>query len=222
MKTTCQIVEKSVYYYLRGDVMSRPNYLNEIKRIIRNAETGTVFVAVDFVNITDKKTVSMGLTRLETEGLIRRVLRGVYDKPEYNDFLGEYVAPSPDKVANALARNFGWTIVPCGDTALNLLGLSTQVPATWVYVSDGTYKEYTYDNTTIQFKRTTNKEVSKLSYKTALTVQALKALGKDKVNYTVINRLKSILTAEEKKTMLEEAKAATSWIYEYIKLICRS
>ena len=222
MKTTCQIVEKSVYYYLRGDVMSRPNYLNEIKRIIRNAETGTVFVAVDFVNITDKKTVSMGLTRLETEGLIRRVLRGVYDKPEYNDFLGEYVAPSPDKVANALARNFGWTIVPCGDTALNLLGLSTQVPATWVYVSDGTYKEYTYDNTTIQFKRTTNKEVSKLSYKTALTVQALKALGKDKVNDTVINRLKSILTAEEKKAMLEEAKAATSWIYEYIKLICRS
>ena len=112
----------------------------------------------------------MGLTRLEADGLIRRVIRGVYDKPEYNDFLGEYVAPSPDKVANALARNFGWSIVPCGDTALNLLGLSTQVPAAWVYVSDGTYKEYAYDNTTIQFKRTTNKEVSKLSYKTALTV----------------------------------------------------
>ena len=221
-KTTCQVVEKSVYYYLRGDVMGRPNYLNEIKRIITNAETGTVFVAVDFVNITDKKTVSMGLTRLEADGLIRRVLRGVYDKPEYNDFLGEYVAPSPNKVANALARNFGWTIVPCGDTALNLLGLSTQVPAEWVYVSDGTYKKYTYDNTTIEFKRTTNKEVSKLSYKTALTVQALKALGKEKIDDIVINRLTKLLTADEKKTMLEEAKAATSWIYEYIKLICRS
>ncbi len=202
--------------------MSRPNYLNEIKSIINNAEVGTVFVAVDFVNITDKKTVSMGLTRLEADGLIRRVLRGVYDKPEYNDFLEEYVAPSPDKVANALARNFGWSIVPCGDTALNLLGLSTQVPAAWVYVSDGTYKEYTYDNTTIQFKKTTNKEVSKLSYKTALTVQALKALGKGKIDDTVISRLSKLLTAEEKKTMLEEAKAATSWIYEYIKQICRS
>ena len=202
--------------------MDKTNNLKLIRDRIIQSEIGTVYVAIDFVDISDKTNVNAYLARLVDEGLIRRVLRGVYDKPEYNDFLEEYVAPSPDKVANALARNFGWSIVPCGDTALNLLGLSTQVPAAWVYVSDGTYKEYTYDNTTIQFKKTTNKEVSKLSYKTALTVQALKALGKDKIDDTVISRLSKLLTAEEKKTMLEEAKAATSWIYEYIKQICRS
>ena len=202
--------------------MDKTTNLKLIRDRINRSDIGTVYVAVDFVDISDKTSVNAYLARLVDEGLIRRVLRGVYDKPEYNDFLEEYVAPSPDKVANALARNFGWSIVPCGDTALNLLGLSTQVPAAWVYVSDGTYKEYAYDNTTIQFKRTTNKEVSKLSYKTALTVQALKALGKDKIDDTVISRLSKLLTAEEKKTMLEEAKAATSWIYEYIKLICRS
>ena len=202
--------------------MDKTNNLKLIRDRINQSEIGTVYVAIDFVDISDKTNVNAYLARLVDEGLIRRVLRGVYDKPEYNDFLEEYVAPSPDKVANALARNFGWSIVPCGDTALNLLGLSTQVPAAWVYVSDGTYKEYTYDNTTIQFKKTTNKEVSKLSYKTALTVQALKALGKDKIDDTVISRLSKLLTAKEKKTMLEEAKAATSWIYEYIKQICRS
>ena len=202
--------------------MDKITNLKLIRDRINRSDIGTVYVAVDFVDISDKTSVNAYLARLVDEGLIRRVLRGVYDKPEYNDFLGEYVAPSPNKVANALARNFGWTIVPCGDTALNLLGLSTQVPAEWVYVSDGTYKKYTYDNTTIEFKRTTNKEVSKLSYKTALTVQALKALGKEKIDDTVINRLTRLLTADEKKTMIEEAKAATSWIYEYIKLICRS
>ena len=202
--------------------MARPNYLNEIKRRILTYESGTVFVAADFADITDKKTASVGLSRLESEGVIRRILRGVYDKPAYNRFLGEFVAPIPDKVAHAIARNFGWTIVPCGDTALNLLGLSTQVPAVWVYVSDGTYKEYLYDNTTIQFKRTTNKEVSKLSYKTALVIQALKALGKDNIDEMVISRLQKILTAEEKKAMVSEAKAVTSWIYEYLKQICRS
>ena len=202
--------------------MDKTNNLKLIRDRINQSEIGTVYVAIDFVDISDKTNVNAYLARLVDEGLIRRVLHGVYDKPEYNDFLEEYVAPSPDKVANAIARNFGWSIVPCGDTALNLLGLSTQVPAAWVYVSDGTYKEYAYDNTTIQFKKTTNKEVSKLSYKTALTVQALKALGKDKIDDTVISRLSKILTAEEKKTMLEEAKAATSWIYEYIKQICRS
>ena len=107
-------------------------------------------------------------------GLIRRILFGVYEHPDYNEFLGEYVEPSPDMVA-CFGRKFGWTIVPCGDAICSDFQHKF-LP--WLYVSDGTYKEYTYGNTTIRFKRTTNKEISKISYKTALVIQALKALGK--------------------------------------------
>ena len=201
--------------------MKRPDYLNQIRGNIEKAENGSVFVSTDFTDITDKKTVNMGLIRLADEGLIKKILFGVYYKPEFSELLGEAVAPSPNKVAHALARNFGWTIVPCGDTALNLLGLSTQVPSQWVYVSDGAYKEYTFDNTTIKFKRTTNKEISKVSYKTALTIQALKALGKENITEQVILRLKMILTDEEKEKMLAESKSATSWVLELIKVICK-
>ena len=201
--------------------MKRPNYLNQIRNIIAKSENGSVFVSTDFTDITDKKTVNMALLRLADEGLVKKILFGVYYKPEYNELLGEIVAPSPNKVAHALARNFGWTIVPCGDTALNLLGLSTQVPSQWVYVSDGAYKEYTFDNTTIKFKRTTNKEISKVSYKTALTIQALKALGKENITEQVILRLKKILTDEEKEKILAESKSATSWVLELIKVICK-
>ncbi len=201
--------------------MKRPDYLNQIRGNIERAEAGSVFVSTDFTDITDKKTVNMGLIRLADEGLIKKILFGVYYKPEYNELLGETVAPSPNKVAHALARNFGWTIAPCGDTALNLLGLSTQVSSQWVYVSDGAYKEYSFDNTVIKFKRTTNKEISKLSYKTALTIQALKALGKDNVSEQIICRLKKALSEEDKEKMLTEAKSATSWVYEYIKVICK-
>ena len=141
--------------------MNKPEILNDIKRRINDAEPQSVFVAADFADIAENIKIATSLGRLEDDKLIRRVLWGVYEKPEYNELLGEFVAPSPDKVAHALARNFGWTIVPCGDTALNLLGLSTQVPSTWIYVSDGTYREYTYNNVTIKFKRTTNKEISK-------------------------------------------------------------
>lgn len=199
--------------------MERPMVLAEIKKMIQSCDVGTVFVPTDFVHLSDKKIVSNSLSRLEDEKLIRHVMRGVYYKAEYNDFLQEYVSPLPDKVAHALARNFGWTIVPCGDTALNLLGLSTQIPTAWVYVSDGTYKEYSYDNTTIKFKKTTNKEISKLSYKTALVVQALKALGKDNVTDKILDKLSGSLTDKEKSDLLNEAKAVTSWIYEDIKQI---
>lgn len=202
--------------------MERPSILSEIKKEIQNAKIGTVFVPIDFALITDKKTASVSLSRLEKEKIVLKIMRGIYYKAEYNDFLDEYVAPQADAVAHALSRNYGWTIVPCGDTALNLLGLSTQIPAAWVYVSDGPYKEYTYNQTTIKFKRTTNKEISKLSYKTALVVQALKALGNDSINDSVITKLKNTLTEEEKETMLIEAKAVTSWIFECIKIICRS
>lgn len=201
--------------------MSTTSLMSQIKNRIANAEYGTVFVSVDFAEIADKSRTGVILSRLEAEGLIRRILRGVYYKPEYSEFLQEYIAPQPDAVAHAIARNYGWTIVPCGDTALNLLGLSTQIPVAWVYVSDGKYEDYSYDNTTIKFKRTTNKEISKLSYKTALVVQALKALGKDNIDEGVVKKLQGTLTESEKKAMLFEAKAATSWIYEFIKQICR-
>lgn len=199
--------------------MEKQTNLSIIRDRIRQSEYGTVYVAVDFVDISDKTNINAYLARLAEEGLIRRVMRGVYYKAEYNEMLGEHVTPAVDNVAQALARNFGWTIVPCGDAALNILGLSTQVPATYVYVSDGTYKEYTFHNITIQFKRTTNREVSKLSYKTALVIQALKALGKDQIDDVVIHQLRNILTAEEKTTMLLEAKTATAWIYDCIKKI---
>ena len=199
--------------------MKRTIYISQIEDRIRNSPKGTIFVTSDFTDLGSSDAANKALLRLEKAGLIRRILFGVYEYPEYNEFLGEYVESSPDMVAHALARKFGWTIVPCGDTALNMLGLSTQVPAVWLYVSDGTYKEYTYGNTVIRFKRTTNKEISKISYKTALVIQALKALGKENITDEIINQIASVTTGKEKTAMFVEAKYATSWIYDVIKEI---
>ena len=146
------------------------------------------------------------LLRLEDKGTIRRVLRGVYEKPAFSDFLQEYVAPSPDKVARAIARNYGWRIVPKGETALNMLGLSTQVPGTWLYASDGPYKAYLVEGITLSFKHTAQKDFANLSDMTALVIQALKALGKQGVTEKVLCKLASLLTDDEKEQMVQEAK----------------
>ena len=200
--------------------MARVNYFEQILSRIESMAKGEVFIISDFADLADEATVRKALSRLEEDGKIRRIMRGVYENPKFNDFLGEYVKPHPDKIAKALARNYGWTIVPCGDTALNMLGLSTQVPAVWLYVSDGNYREYTCGNFVIQFKRTTNKEISKISFKTALVIQAIKALGKDKITGDVIEKIRSLTTDEEKEQMFVEAKYATAWIYDVIKEIC--
>lgn len=201
--------------------MARANYFEQILSRIESIAKGEVFIISDFSDLADEATIRKALSRLEENGKIRRIMRGVYENPKFNDFLGEYVKPHPDKVAKALARNYGWTIVPCGETALNMLGLSTQVPAVWLYVSDGNYREYTCGNFVIQFKRTTNKEISKISFKTALVIQAIKALGKDKITGDVIEKIRSLTTDKEKEQMFVEAKYATAWIYDVIKEICR-
>lgn len=200
--------------------MARINYFDRIFFRIESMPAGEVFIISDFSDLADDAAIRKVLSRLENNGVIRRIMRGVYDRPEYSEFLDEYIEPKPDKVARALARNYGWTIVPCGDTALNMLGLSTQVPSIWLYVSDGTYNEYSYGSTTIKFKHTTNKEISKISYKTALVIQALKALGKGSITDEIISKLASTINEDEKVTMFSEAKYTTAWIYDIIKEIC--
>ena len=121
-----------------------------------------------------------------------------------------------------MARKFNWTIAPSGNTALNQLGLSTQVTAHWTYISDGPYNKFTIGNIEIDFKHRSNKEISGMSYKTALVIQALKALGKDDIDESVITKLKKQLSAEEKDNLIKEARQTTAWVYSVIRKICEA
>jgi hypothetical protein len=85
------------------------------------------------------------------------------------------LSPDTDQVARALARKFNWRIQPSGATALNLLGLSTQVPARAVYLSDGPDRSYTVGNTGLDFEHTALKEVGFKLRESGLIVQALKS-----------------------------------------------
>ena len=196
-------------------------YTEQIRDRITNAPEGSVFVNSDFADIADNNTIKQSMNRLTQEGILRRVIRGVFDKPKYSKLLAEYVAVDPDAVAKALARCYHWTIAPCGDTALNMLGLSTQVTAVWSYISDGPYKTYEWDKTKIEFKHRTNKEVMGLSPMTILVIQALKTLGKEHVDEKTIRVLSHRLNEDEKTALLAEGAEATDWIYTVIKEICK-
>lgn len=195
-------------------------YMQEIRARILAAEDGAVFVAPDFADIADTATIRQGLKRLYQSGIIRRIIRGVYEKPKYSKLLDEYVAADPDAVAKALARCYHWTIAPCGNTALNLLGLSTQVTAVWSYISDGPYKTYEWNSTKLEFKHRTNKEITGLSYMTSLVIQALKTLGRTNVTPEIIQTLSEKLSEDEKQACLKEATEATDWVYDTIRKMC--
>ena len=157
------------------------------------------------------------LNRLVQAGILRRVLRGIFEKPKYSNLLKEYVATDPNAVANALVRSYHWTIAPCGKIALNFSGLSTRVTATWSYIGDGPYKIYKWSSTKIEFKHRANRELTRLSYITVLVVQALKTLGKDNITPEIIKALSDRLDSKDKMIILKEATEATDWVYDIIK-----
>ena len=201
--------------------MARPDILKQLKLRIENAAPGDIFIPADFSDLAEARKITMCLSRLHEDGTLERVKRGVYMKPRYSQLLNRPVPPREDAVAKAIARNYGWTIVPCGDTALNMLGLSTQIPTVWLYVSDGPYKTYETDGIRFQYKHTDRKnELIGVTEKTALIIQALRALGKENIDSQTISYLSGRLDAKEKRQLLQESRYVTAWIYEAIKKIC--
>jgi hypothetical protein len=178
---------------------------------------GKAFTPKDFLDLASHETVRKILSRQAKEGKIRRMLRGVYDYPAFSKMLNALASPDPDAIARAIARAHGWTVVAAGETALNILGLSTQVPAQWQYFSDGPTKKYAWVGGTLVLLHRANKETTKLSPKTALVVQALKTLGETHINDTVLATLRRQLDANERARAVREARYATSWVYEIIK-----
>jgi len=104
---------------------------------------------------------------------------------------------------------------------LNLLGLSSQVPAQYQFFSDGPSKQYTWQGGTLVFKHRTNKETTVLSPRTALLVQALKRLGESGTDTAVMDILREKFSPRELNLALREARYATSWVYNAIKQIAK-
>lgn len=194
--------------------------IDEIKSRISELPEGEIMMTADFADLSSITTIRKCLGRCADEGLIRRILDGVYEKPKFSVLLKEYVPADPEKVAYAIARTYHWTIAPCGDIALNKLGLTTQIPSVWSYISDGPYRDFGWDNIQLRFKHKANREISKLSRHTVMVVEAIRALGKNNITDEVIAHLKRTIPDAEKRVLMTEATACSEWIYETIRKVC--
>src|ERR1700719_1359725 len=189
-----------------------------VARIERLGE-GKAFSAKDFLDIASRGTIDMALGGLAQAGKIRRFRRGLYDMPRMNVALGGELSPDIDEAARAIARRQRWKIVPEGAWAANLLGLSTQVPAKIIYLTDGPNNEVLIGRRSIHFKHARPKAMAGLEGKFALVVQALRHLGKQAIGPREIEKLRSTLSPAEKRRLVKDARFGVDWIYEVAKRI---
>jgi predicted transcriptional regulator of viral defense system len=199
--------------------MNSKGYTYLLEQRIKEAPRGEIFVTSDFSDIADDHTIRRLLKRMADNGDIERVASGIYYAPKMSSILGEPVPPSPERVAYALARAHNWTIAPSEGTALNRLGLSTQVPTVWTYISDGPYRSRIVDGARIDFKHVTNKNVTGMSPATLLVIQALRALGEDRIDEAAIRKIRQRLSGEELGRLVAETERSTAWIRKAIRRI---
>lgn len=183
---------------------------------------GWAFSASDLLGRYTRQQTDDVLSGLAKQGRIRRIAHGMYDYPGYSELLKKELSPDIDQVASAYARKFNWRIEVSGETALNLLGLSTQVPASYVYLSDGPSRRYEVMGQNLTFKKSALKNIGFKYRESTLLVQALMALGKEQIAPEVIGKLRLWLKPELREKVLKDTRSSTGWVYEAIQQVCRS
>jgi len=184
---------------------------NKILSRIYGKKRGWVFTPGHFRDLGNDLSIRKALQTLTDREQIQRLARGLYQYPKEHPKLG-VLAPTPEQIARALAGKDNLRIQPSGDYAANLLGLTDQVPAKVVFLTDGTKREIKVGHQEIILKQTTPKNMATAGRISGLVIQALRALGKDHVDDQLIATLANRLSADDRRHLMNDIRYAPAWI----------
>ena len=182
---------------------------------------GAVFTPNDFLDLGGRDAVDKALSRLTARGVIRRLARGLYEYPREHPELGT-LSPDLEKVAKALAGKHRIRLQPAGAYAANLLGLSEQVPAKIVFLTDGPSRTVKIGRQEIHLRRTTPRNMAAAGRLSGLLMQAFRSLGQQHITPQRLTRLKQTLPAKERKQLIKDLPLAPTWMHPFFRELAES
>ena len=185
---------------------------SRLKSRVYGSGRGSSFTPNDFLDIGGRDAVDKALSRLAAKGTIRRLARGLYEYPREHPELG-MLSPDIEKVAKALAGKDRIRLQPAGAYATNLLGLSEQVPARVVFLTDGPSRTVKIGRQEIQLRRTTPRNMAAAGRLSGLLMQALRHLGKAHITPARVEHLKRTLPPKERRQLLKDLRLAPAWMH---------
>lgn len=196
--------------------MSDLSIHKQIEKRIRQLKRGSIIVPDDFRAVGGTEVVKKVLLRLEKQGLLKRVAFGIYVFPKQSKLLGA-LTPSVEEIAKAIAKRDKARIIPTGLYALNRLGLSTQMVLNAVYLTDGAARKIKINGTSILFKKAAPKNLAAIGEISGLVIQALKAIGNNKVEPHEEKRILEVLKKEKQKNIEHDTALAPEWIRKIMR-----
>lgn len=179
-----------------------------------------MFTPRHFLDLASRPAIASALKRQTDAGHFRQLARGLYDYPKRHPKLG-MLAPTPDALAKALAGRDEVRLQPSGSYAANLLGLSEQVPAKVVFLTDGPSRLVRIGRMTVQLRRTTPRNVAAAGRPAGLVIQALRHLGQAHVTPARIAHLKRTLPAAERRSLIKDIKLAPVWMHGSLRELAK-
>jgi hypothetical protein len=182
---------------------------------------GSVFTPNEFLDIGGRNAVDKGLSRLVMKGTIRRLSRGLYEYPREHAELG-ILLPDIGKVAKALAGKDRIRLQPAGAYAANLLGLSEQIPAKVVFLTDGASRTVKVGKQEIQLRRTTPRNMAAAGRLSGLLMQALRHLGELHITPARMDHLKHTLPVMARRQLLKDISLAPAWMHPIFRQLAEA
>jgi hypothetical protein len=184
----------------------------KVKNRIFGSGRGTLFTPTDFVDLGTRHAVDKTLSRLAASGTLRRLARGLYDYPKLHPVLGALI-PIPDAVARALAQRDAVRLQPAGAYAANLLGLSDQVPAKIVFLTNGPSRRVKVGSMEIALRRTTPRNVATAGRLSGMLIHAFRHLGRTNITPSRIEYLQRTIPQAKRKELLRDLRYAPAWMH---------
>lgn len=185
---------------------------------LKKAGRGKVFFSDYFADLATSVNIRKAIESLTGKGEIVRVARGIYCYPRIDTVYGlGVIYPSVDEIVAAIAKRDHMKIVPTGVYAQNLLGLSTQVPMNFIYLTNGWSRRITVLNgITVRLKQTALKNLAFHSKFAMLLTFALKSIGKDNVTKEHLARVYQLLGKEPRDAVERDLLLMPVWIRNII------
>jgi hypothetical protein len=190
---------------------------NIINRI-QGKGRGACFTPREFLHLGSPEAVRIALHRLEKRGAIRRLARGLYELPKQHPTIG-FLSPSPEEVAKALSERDVSRVQPSGAYAANMLGLSEQVPARIIFLTDGPARHVRIGHQEIILKNTTNRNMATAGRISGTVIQALRHLGGRQLGYQNVAHLRHTLAPSDKTRLKQDRIYAPGWMHRIIDAI---
>lgn len=168
-----------------------------------------------------RPAIGQGLARLVKQGRLRRVRQGIYDLPRAHPLLGQ-TAPDPMAVIRALMDGSGAQWQASGAYAANLLGLSDQVPAKIVILTDGVPRRVPLGKLTLVFRRAAPRNLLGAGKPAGLVIQAIRYLRKDGLSPATIDRLRKQLDADTKADLRTLGPDVAAWMQPVVRQIAET